>query len=61
MKVTDTSSINRQVVITLDDKEAETLYDILDKVSTQQNYDEKALADALMHLLGVPDAPTTLN
>ncbi len=59
MKVTDTTSIDRQVVITLDEAESWTLYKILER--DQKDDDEKALANALMHSLEVPAAPTTLS
>ena len=57
--VTDTNSIERKIVITLTDEESEVLFGILDR--EHQDKDEKALAEALMHSLGVPAAPTTLS
>ena len=59
MFVTDTDSIERKIVITLNDEESEILFGILDR--EHQNKNEKALAETLTHMLGVPAAPTTLS
>ena len=59
--VTDTHSIERKIVITLTEDESEILFGILDRVPMLQDKDTKALAETLMHMLGVPAAPTTLS